>query len=206
MIGFVDIIEFTGTFAFAISGIRLAAAKQVDWFGALVIGFVTAVGGGTLRDLTLDVTPFWMTRPMYILCTLFALIVALLLRRQLARLNFTVFLFDTIGLALFTVVGVEKTLDSGFPFWPAVIMGTITGSVGSIIRDMLVNEIPSIFRKELYATACVAGGLVYWLCFTLALPSLVTQLAAAVAVVAVRLVAVKYQIGMPILDDEDRRR
>ena len=103
---FVQILDFIGTFAFAISGIRLASAKRFDWFGAYVVGFVTAIGGGTIRDLLLDVTPAWMENPMYLICTALALVWVIAFEKRLVRLDITFFIFDTIGLALFTVVAV----------------------------------------------------------------------------------------------------
>ena len=154
-------IEILGTLAFAISGIRLASAKRFDWFGAYVVGFTTAIGGGTLRDLMLSLTPFWMLDSSYLVVTAFALGIVVVYGRYLIRLNNTFFIFDAIGLGLFTVVGVEKTLGAGFPLWVAVIMGTITGAAGGVLRDILINEEPLIFRKEIYALACVFGGLVY---------------------------------------------
>ena len=102
---FVQILDFIGTFAFAISGIRLASAKRFDWFGAYVVGLATAIGGGTIRDVLLDVTPGWMTDPIYLICTGLALLWVICFGRWLIRLNNTFFIFDTIGLALFTVVG-----------------------------------------------------------------------------------------------------
>ena len=107
---FVQILDFIGTFAFAISGIRLASAKRFDWFGAYVVGFVTAIGGGTIRDLLLDVTPAWMTDPMYLICTGLALVWVIVFEKRLVRLDNTFFIFDTIGLALFTVVGAGNSL------------------------------------------------------------------------------------------------
>jgi uncharacterized membrane protein YeiH len=156
---FVQIIEFFGTFAFAISGIRLASAKQFDWFGAYVVGLVTAIGGGTIRDVLLDVTPFWMTNPVYLICSALALFWVVVFGKQLVHLHNTFFIFDSIGLALFTVVGVEKTIALGFPFWVAIVMGSITGAAGGVIRDIFINEIPLIFRKEIYAMACIVGSL-----------------------------------------------
>ena len=145
-IQFVDVIEFIGTFAFAISGIRLASAKKFDLFGAYVVGLATAVGGGTLRDLLLGATPFWMNNT-FLWCTLFALIFVMIFHNHLIRLDSAFFAFDSIGLALFVVVGAEKTLGLGFAPWVAVVMGTSTGAVGGVIRDVLINEIPLIFRK-----------------------------------------------------------
>ena len=161
---FVQILDFIGTFAFAISGIRLASAKRFDWFGAYVVGFVTAIGGGTIRDLLLDVTPGWMTDPIYLICTGLALLWVIFFGKHLIHLHNTFFIFDTIGLALFTVVGVGKSLSLGYPFWVAIIMGSITGAAGGVIRDVFINEIPLIFRKEIYAMACVVGGTAYWIC------------------------------------------
>ena len=130
---FVDLMEIAGTFAFAISGIRLASAKRFDWFGAYVVGLVTAIGGGTIRDILLNVTPFWMTNSMYLLCSAFALFWVILFGKYLIRLNNTFFVFDTIGLALFVVVGVEKTLALDYPIWVAVVMATLTGSAGATL-------------------------------------------------------------------------
>lgn len=196
-IPFVEIIEFIGTIAFAISGVRLAAAKEFDWFGALVVGFVTAIGGGTVRDLLLDVTPFWMLNPIYLVCSFIGLVIVLIFTKKLVRLDTPFFIFDTIGLALFVVVGLEKTIDLGFPFWVAIVMGTITGVVGGIIRDVFINEIPLIFRKEVYALACVCGGFVYWGCYALSFSAVSCEILTSVAIFMVRVLAVKYQWGLP---------
>lgn len=196
---FVQIIEFVGTFAFAISGIRLASAKQFDWFGAYVIGLVTAIGGGTIRDLLLSVTPFWMTDPVYLVCSGLALIWVIFFGKFLIHLHNTFFIFDSVGLALFTVVGVGKTLALGYPFWVAIVMGSITGAAGGVLRDVFINEIPLIFRKEIYAIACVVGGLVYWVCDFVGLDPMVTQIGSGISVFIVRILAVKYKICLPIL-------
>lgn len=199
----VDIIEFAGTFAFAISGIRLASAKNFDWFGAFVVGFVTAIGGGTLRDLFLNVTPFWMLSSVYLWCTVVALFFVIAFRKLLVHLNNTFFWFDSIGLGLFVVVGVEKTMEMGFPFWVIIIMGTITGIFGGIIRDILINEIPIIFTQELYAVACIIGGAVFCLLMYLNVPLTIVEIATAVTVFLVRIIATKFQIKLPTLKGED---
>ena len=139
-ITFVDIIDYLGTFAFAVSGIRLASAKKFDWFGAFIVGMATAVGGGTVRDVMLGQSPFWMTKPIYFAINGFALLLFVFLHKQINRVSNTIFLFDTIGLGLFTVVGIQKTLDAGFPLWTANIMGMFTGAAGGVIRDILINE------------------------------------------------------------------
>lgn len=194
-----QVIEFLGTFAFAISGIRHAAANHFDWFGGYVCGFAVAIGGGTLRDVTLEVTPFWMTSPMYVLCTAFALVFVIIFGKMLRRLNNAWFAFDTLGLALFNIAGIQKTLAMGHPFWVAIIMGCITGAAGGVIRDVLLNNVPVIFHKEIYAMACVAGGLVYWLLFSLTRPITLTVIASFLTVCVIRFLAVKYHVSLPLL-------
>lgn len=196
------VIEFIGTFAFALSGIRLAASKRYDWLGGFVCGVAVAIGGGTIRDVMLGVRPFWMLSPIYLICTLLAQVVVIVCHNYLKKLDNTWFLFDTLGLALFNIAGIQKTLDSGFPFWVAIIMGCITGAAGGVIRDVLLNEEPVIFRKEIYAMACVIGGVVYWLLSYLGVSLYVTVVAAFVVVCAIRLLAVKYHISLPKLREE----
>lgn len=193
------VLEMLGTLAFAISGIRLASAKRFDWFGAYVVGFTTAIGGGTLRDLMLSQTPFWMLDSVYLIVTAIALGIVILLGRYLIRLNNTFFIFDAIGLGLFTVVGIEKTLAAGFPLWVAVIMGTMTGAAGGVLRDILINEEPLIFRKEIYALACVFGGFVFWLCRWAGIDGAALQIITAAAVIVLRVVAVRFRLSLPIL-------
>lgn len=200
---FITIIDYIGTFAFAISGIRLASAKRFDWFGAYVVGFVTAVGGGTIRDLLLDVTPFWMQQSSYLVVTALALGFVILFGKYVIRLNNTFFIFDAIGLGLFAVVGIEKSIVHDYPIWVGIIMGTLTGAAGGVLRDTLINEVPLIFRKEIYALACVFGGLIYYLCLYLGMGAILTQIVAAFSVILVRILAVKYHISLPNLKGEE---
>lgn len=192
-----EAIEYIGTIVFAISGIRLAAAKGFDWFGAFVVGFVTAIGGGTVRDLLLGVTPFWMLSPAYLWCTLLGMIVVFIFNRQLVRLDLPFFIFDAIGLALFVVIGIEKTLDLKYPFWVAIVMGTITGIVGGVMRDNFINETPLVFRKEIYALACVMGGTVFAACYYFHLGHEVSELSAAGTILVIRILAIKYHWHLP---------
>lgn len=196
---FIQVLEFIGTFAFAISGIRLASAKHFDWFGAYVVGVATAIGGGTIRDMMLNLTPFWMTNSVYLICSALALLGVIMFGKFLISQQNTFFLFDTIGLALFTVVGVEKTLALDFPLWVAIIMGTITGAAGGVIRDVFINEVPLIFRKEIYAIACVIGGLVYGCCHWLGLNMTLTETLSGLSVFMARILAVKYHWDLPVL-------
>lgn len=200
---FVNLIDYAGTFAFAISGIRLASAKRFDWFGAYVVGLVTAIGGGTTRDLLLGVTPFWMQQPSYLIVTALALLSVILFGKYIIRMNNTFFIFDAIGLGLFVVVGIEKTIAANFPFWVVIVMGMITGSVGGVIRDMLINEVPLIFRKDIYAVACVFGGFVYYICFILNAPPVITQTTAAFSVILTRVLAVKFHLNFPVLKGQE---
>ncbi len=193
------IIEIVGTIAFAISGIRLAAAKKFDWFGAYIVGLVTAIGGGTLRDILLDTTPFWMENGWYLAVTGISLAYVIMFRKQLVRLNSTFFFFDTIGLALFVVIGIQKTIAFGYPMWVAVVMGTITGAFGGVVRDILINEVPLIFRKDVYGTACIAGGLIYWIMIITGASPVIQQLTCAATVILIRLLAVKYNWSIPVL-------
>lgn len=198
----VDVIEALGTVAFAISGIRLASAKRFDWFGAIVVGFVTAIGGGTMRDVLLDVTPFWMQSSLYIWCTLFAFMIVAFFRRILVHLDNTIFWFDCIGLGLFVVVGYEKTMMLGYPVWVCVFMATITGIVGGMIRDILINEIPIIFTQELYAVACIIGGIIFALLMYFGVGLEVTEVITAVSVVIIRILATRFGWRLPTLKDE----
>lgn len=202
---FVDILEYIGTFAFAISGIRLACQKDFDIFGAYVVGLATAIGGGTIRDLMLGTTPFWMLQSSYLIWSAVALAFVYLFRKHLIKLNNTFFIFDTVGLALFTVVGIEKTLEMNmeFPFWVAIIMGTITGAAGGVIRDIFINEIPLIFRREIYALACIVGGITYYVSQLLLDNLVAVQVISSASIFATRVIATKYQIGLPHIKRED---
>lgn len=197
----VEIIDYLGTFAFAVSGIRLASQKQFDWFGAFIVGMVTAVGGGTLRDLFLGISPFWMTQWIYFAITLLALVLFCFLHKYINRVAGTIFLFDTIGLALFTVVGFQKTYEAGFPLYTAILMGMMTGAAGGVLRDILINEEPLIFRRDIYAMACLAGGLLYTVGVVTGLPDTVSQLGCAAVVIAIRAFAVRYHWQLPIVKE-----
>ena len=195
---FVNWCDYLGTLAFAISGIRLAAGRGLDWFGAYVVGFVTAVGGGTIRDILLDIKPFWLIQPSYLIITALGLIFTIIFRRQVVRLNHSLFVFDAIGLGLFVVVGVAKSYAAGFPWWVAVIMGTVTGSFGGLLRDVLINETPLIFRTDFYASACVLGSIIYVLMGRYSsLPIEWVQFISAISVFIFRVLAVVLHIQLP---------
>ncbi|MDE6490099.1 MAG: trimeric intracellular cation channel family protein [Muribaculaceae bacterium] len=188
-----------GTMAAAISGIRLAATKHFDWFGAYTVGAVTAIGGGTMRDILLDIPVFWMQRGWYLGVTGLALLIVILFRRTLVRRDKMLLVFDTVGLALFAVIGIQKSLAVGYPMWVAAVMGLITGAFGGVLRDILINDEPLVFRKDIYATACMAGGALYWIAMLAGLSPMIQQIACAVTVITVRMLALRFNWQLPTL-------
>lgn len=196
---FLFIIEVVGTFAFAISGIRLAAYKKFDLFGAYTVGLVTATGGGTLRDVLLDIPVFWMQTPTYLAITFLSLMIVVVFRHMLVKHDKMLFVFDTVGLALFVVIGIQKTLAADYPMWVAVVMGILTGSFGSIIRDILINEEPLFFHKDIYATACMAGGIAYWMVLVLGWGDMTAQIACAVTIIVLRMLALRFNWSLPVI-------
>ena len=202
---FLFFIEVIGTIAFAISGIRMAAAKNFDWFGAYTVGLVTAIGGGTVRDVLLDIPVFWMQTWWYLAVTGLAFFIVLAMRQMSVRRGLVLFVFDTIGLALFVVIGIQKSLVAGYDPWVAIVMGMITGSFGGVVRDILINEEPLFFRKDIYATACIAGGIVYWVIMALGGSDIFQQICCAATVILLRVLAVKYKWELPRLKLDDKR-
>lgn len=194
------IIEVIGTVAAAISGIRLAATKKFDWFGAYIVGLVTAIGGGTLRDILLDIPVFWMQTWWYLGVTALSLLTVIVFRQILISRDRLLFIFDSIGLAMFCVIGIDKTLAIDYPMWVAMVMGIITGAFGGVIRDILINEEPIIFHKDIYATACLAGGLIYWLIMISGGRQEYSQLACAATIIIIRVLTLKYNLSLPILN------
>jgi len=156
------ILDIVGTLVFAISGILTAIDSDFDVVGASIIGMVTAVGGGTLRDMLIGQTPVgWMTDLNYLWTIIAALILSYLFKKRIIKLRKSMFFFDTIGIGLFTILGLQKTLSIGLEPPIAILMGIVSAVFGGIIRDVLTNKVPLIFRKEIYASACLAGGLVF---------------------------------------------
>jgi len=191
-------IDILGTIAFAISGVLVAMHKKLDIFGVFIIAFVTAVGGGTLRDILIGATPVvWLKQPIYIATILSAVIFAVVFVNQLKYLRKSLFLFDTIGIGLYTMVGIEKGLSADLTPIMCIGLGTITASFGGVIRDILCNEIPVIFRKEVYATACIIGGASYFLFKMLPVDSAYAYIAAIFMVILIRVLAVKFKITLP---------
>ena len=195
---FYSIIDILGTIAFAISGVLVAMDKKLDLFGVFIVAFVTSVGGGTLRDILIGNTPVgWMREYTYIIIILITVILAILFVNQLKYFRRTLFLFDTIGIGLFTMLGIEKGLTANLLPVMCIALGTITACFGGVIRDILCNEIPVIFRREIYATACILGGLSYFLLVLLPIDSAYAYVGAIAVIIITRLLAVKFRIALP---------
>lgn len=190
--------DLIGTFVFAISGVMVASQKKFDVFGTFVIAFVTAIGGGTLRDVLIGSTPVgWIKEPAYIYIIIVACITSILLKNYILKLSKTLFLFDTIGIGVFTILGLEKALGVGVSPIVAVMMGTISAVFGGVVRDVLCNEEPLIFRKEIYATPCIAGGIIYVILDGFVAQSDVIIGATMASIIGIRLLAVKYHWSLP---------
>lgn len=197
------IIDILGTVAFAISGVLTALNKRLDPFGILIIAFVAAVGGGTLRDVLIDAPVAWMRDLTYVYVIFGSTIFAVIFRKRLGYIRRSLFLFDTIGIALYTIVGVEKGIAAGFHPIICVALGTMTACFGGVLRDILCNEIPIIFRKEIYATACILGALVYFLFIRTSMPADFVVIISGTTVMTVRLLAVYFNLSLPSIYRKD---
>jgi uncharacterized membrane protein YeiH len=193
-----EVITVCGTFSFAVSGAFAAMQKRLDVFGVLIIAFATSVGGGTLRDILLGDTPvFWLKNANYSLLILVTAITAMIFWKKIKSLKITLFLFDSLGLGFFTIVGLEKGLAYELSPGICVALGTVTGCFGGITRDILLNNIPLIFRKEIYATACIVGGLMYLLLSYFNVDETVVKVVSVSVVIVIRVVAVKFNLVIP---------
>jgi uncharacterized membrane protein YeiH len=196
---YILIVDILGVVSFSISGVLLALKKRMDAFGILIIAFVASVGGGTLRDILNGTEVMWMNEMTYVYVILATTILAVIFRKKLSYLRKSLFLFDTLGIGLYTVVGVEKGINFGFSAEICIAIGTMTACFGGVIRDILCNEIPVIFRKEVYATACILGGVSYFILLKFNLPKAIIFLIAGFVVIIIRLSAVIFKISLPSL-------
>lgn len=200
MFHFLDII---GTMAFAMSGALTAMSKKLDPFGVFIIAFVTAVGGGTLRDVLIGRTPVgWMLDLKYVYVIFIGFVLAIVFRKKLDKLRTSLFLFDTIGLGVFTLIGLEKGLEIGLHPVICVALGTMTACFGGVIRDILCNEIPVIFRREIYATLCIVGGVLFFVLRTMNLENDVLYLLSSSIIISLRLMAVKFKWYLPAFENQ----
>lgn len=202
-----NIFDLLGTVAFAISGALAAMNRRMDLFGIFIIGFVTATGGGTLRDVLIGQTPVnWMHNLFYVYLIGISVIIAIVFRNKLEYLKKSLFLFDTIGLGVFTITGVETGIQNGLDPLISIALGGMTGAFGGVIRDILCNEIPVIFRKaELYATACIIGGLFFVIMHRYEVNIDIIYVVTSLTVILIRLLAVKYHITLPNFYPKSRK-
>lgn len=193
-----SILDLLGTMAFAISGALVGREKRLDLFGILTLAFVTAIGGGTLRDVIIGITPVtWLTDLTYFYTIILSVIGALVFYKYLDYLRLSLFLFDTTGLAIFTLIGIEKGMSVGLHPVICVTLGTITACFGGVIRDILSNTIPIILKREIYATACIVGGLVFYALYYLKVDQDLNYIITSLTIIGIRLLAVKKAWKLP---------
>lgn len=193
-----EIIEALGTIAFAISGTFTAMQRKLDPFGVLIIAFVTAIGGGTVRDLLIGETPVaWMRDMQTCLIILFTALATMFFKTHVQKMKITLFLFDSLGLGLFTILGLAKGISFGLNPGICIALGTITGCFGGIIRDTLLNTIPLVFKREIYATACIMGGMFYFLLLEINIGTVVAKFLAIAFIFVMRIIAVKFKLSLP---------
>jgi uncharacterized membrane protein YeiH len=192
--------ELAGTFFFAISGILATEDKDRNWFGVAFTGFVTAIGGGSLRDMLLGSYPLvWIGDINFLYAIIVGIVIAFVFFNVLGRLKRTMLLFDMVGIALFTIIGVEKALTLGVNPEIAAIMGMFTAVMGGVIRDTLTNKTPIIFNKEIYATACLAGAILYLVLHSFSVPRNINIPISSALIILIRILAIKFHIELPRL-------
>jgi len=200
----IDLITVVGVFAFAISGALTAMEKKLDLFGVFIIAFATAVGGGSLRDVIIaDRSVFWLVEPIYTYIIIGGTAFSILFRKKLGYLKTTLSLFDTIGLALYTIIGVQIGIHMEFSGVSCIALGTITGSFGGVIRDILVNDVPLIFQKEIYATISIFGASLYYILHHLGNTGIWVQLLSIFSIIILRSIVVYFEIKLPGIYSKD---
>ena len=192
-------IDLLGTMFFAISGAMAARRHHIDVFGAALTGFVTAIGGGSLRDIFLNLRPVWVDDGNYLVAILLGVLIAIVSRSVLGKLARTLFLFDALGIGFFTVVGVQKSLAYDSSGIAAVVLGMFSAVMGGVIRDTLLNETPLIFRREIYATACLFGAALFFTLDAVGVSYNTNASVSVITVVVIRVIAVKYRLTLPLL-------
>lgn len=196
-------LDILGTFSFAISGALVASKKKFDLFGVIIIAFITAVGGGMMRDILINYHPInWIGDLNYIWTILIAVLFTFLFKSKILPLSKTLFLFDTIGIGVFTLLGTEKGLDFGLHPFIAAVMGVVSAVMGGVLRDVLTQKTPLIFKKEIYALACFIGAFVFLILHTLKVVHHIQYIATILTVVIIRLIAVKFHLELPKIKED----
>lgn len=200
------IIDLIGTMVFAISGAMAAHRKGIDIFGATFMGFVTAIGGGSMRDVFLNVRPVWVEDGNYLIAIFVGVFISILANKQLYNFAKTLTLFDAIGIGFFTMVGTEKSLDYGSSGVAAIMLGMFSASLGGVIRDTLMNETPLILRKEIYASACLSGAILFVILHELKVDNGWNAFISATLVVVIRLISVKFNLSLPSVPTVEEKK
>lgn len=194
----IELIDIIGTLVFAISGALTAIYKKLDLFGVYCIAFVTALGGGTLRDILIGNSPVgWMLDLKYIAIIFVGFVLSLLFNNYLEKLRISLFLFDTIGFGVFTLIGIEKGMEYHLHPVICIVLGTLTATFGGVIRDILCNEIPVLFRKEIYATLSLLGGILFFILLEFNVNQDVLYLSTSLFIISIRMIAFKYNWSLP---------
>ena len=197
------LIDILGTFAFAISGALVALDKKFDIFGVIIIAFVTAVGGGMLRDILINAHPInWIGDLNYLYIIFSAVLFTFLFKSKIAHLSKTMFLFDTIGISVFTLLGLQKGLSYDLHPIIAIIMGMISAVFGGVLRDVLTAKIPLIFEKEVYASACLVGGINYLILNYFKVDENINFIISAIVIASIRAIAVKFHLELPKIKND----
>ncbi|MES2567031.1 MAG: trimeric intracellular cation channel family protein [Bacteroidota bacterium] len=200
-------LNLIGIFFFTISGSLAARDKKHyhDYFGVFFTGFLTAIGGGTLRDMMLGAYPIsWLSDKNILISIICAFIFTLVFKNYIIKLRRTLFLFDTVGVGIYTILGVQKSLEYHVNPFAAVILGLITAVFGGVIRDTLINEIPLIFAKEIYATACIAGAVLFTSMLYFNVDSNLAAMISMSVIIIIRIIAVKYKLALPKFDTSNK--
>jgi uncharacterized membrane protein YeiH len=193
------IIDLIGVLVFSISGAMAAEDKKIDIFGATFTGFVTAIGGGSLRDVFLNTRPAWVDDGNYLLAILVGVIIAIITHKSLGKLRRTLFMFDAIGISFFTIVGLQKSLAADSSAIAAVVLGMFSAVMGGVTRDTLMNETPLIFRREIYATACLSGAILFIVLANLGVNENTNAFISASVIFIIRIVSVRYKLSLPLV-------
>lgn len=205
--GFLHVIDILGTFSFAVSGAFFAMEKKLDPFGVLILSFVTAIGGGTLRDMMIGNLPVgWLRDETATVVIFLGAMGSMFFSQWLKKINATLFLFDALGLGLFTIIGIEKGMQLEFSAGVCIALGTITASFGGVIRDVLLNHVPLVFRKEIYALASILGGLIYYLLKLSVVNDDIAKIICILLILIIRLLAVKYKLTLPVFYAKGKKK
>ncbi|MBO4960705.1 MAG: trimeric intracellular cation channel family protein [Flavobacteriales bacterium] len=197
------ILDLSGVWSFAVSGSLTAMQKRMDFFGVLIVAFATAFGGGTIRDILINRPVFWMHNEAYLYILFIATPVAIIFRNYLQYLRKTLFFFDTIGLGVYTVIGMQIGFTWGYSPMLAICLGTLTACFGGVLRDLLCSEIPLIFHREIYASICIVGGAGYVTMMYFGVSETVTVLVTLFAIIIARFIVVRYKLSLPMLHLKD---